>query len=183
MNTHKVFTDTETTGFDNNINQILTVAIVIHNDKKEEVFAEEYKVKKMPWSIVSPGALECNGINIEEHNKTALSEREVCLKIVSVLNQFDLIEPVIIGQNIKFDIKFLRSMFSRAEVDYPFIGFEDTMAMARQLKISGNLDIPNVKLATIAGYFGLTTDFHRALEDTKMTAQVYYKLYDMINKD
>jgi len=181
MSTHKIFMDTETSGLDNQKNQILTIAIVICDDNRNELFAEEFKVAQQPWAQINKQALEVNGINLEEHNKTADSEVVVLQKINKVLQTYGLFRPMVIGQNVTFDIGFVQAMCKRQFMRYPFnYHFQDTMVLANALKDVGKIDIPNVKLGTIAGFFGLDTDFHRALEDTRMTAQVYYKMLDLI---
>lgn len=181
MSMHKVFIDTETSGLDNLKHQILTVAIVLCDNNGNEVFSEEYKVKQQDWAEINTRALEVNGIVLEEHNKTALSELEVAQKIHDVLKMYGLFRPIVIGQNVTFDIGFLQNMFKRTELKYPFdYHFQDTMVLANVLKDVGKMPIVNVKLVTIANFFGLSTDFHRALEDARMTAKVYYKMIELI---
>ena len=75
----------------------------------------EVKVKHKEY-VISEGAMEANKINILEHNKQAIEEKEAAELILKFLNDNKSEEEegyIVIGQNIGFDIKFLEAMFLR----------------------------------------------------------------------
>ncbi len=80
---------------------------------------------------------------------------------------------ILIAHNIDFDIKFLKRLSAEAGYYYynPLI---DTLALARrQLP-----QLHNHKLGTIAEYFGIEFNPHRAYDDAHATAKVFIKLIE-----
>mgnify|MGYP000517316658 CR=1 FL=1 len=179
MGDFRIFIDTETTGLSPHKHQILTIGIVITDDKLNPVFEKEYLVRKEEWSTVNPMALRINKIDLVTHNIKAKPERNVCKKIIKDIKKYtgSATQNIAIGHNLRFDINFLGAMFERHEIDFPFsYEFEDTMHMAKFLIASGNLCTPNAKLGTLCKHFDYKTDFHNALNDTKATVHLYEKL-------
>lgn len=113
-NRNFILVDTETTGFDEKKHQILEVGIlVIKNLKVVNEF--EVKIKHREYTVTAK-AMEANKINILEHEKEALFEKEAAEKILEFLNKHKSENDegyIVIGQNVQFDIKFLEEMFLR----------------------------------------------------------------------
>ena len=111
-NRNFILVDTETTGFDEKKHQILEVGILVI--KNMEVVAElEVKIKHREYTVTAK-AMEANKINIPEHEKEALFEKEAAEKILEFLNKHKSENDegyIVIGQNVQFDIKFLEEMF------------------------------------------------------------------------
>ncbi|MGH3423682.1 MAG: DEDD exonuclease domain-containing protein, partial [Nocardioidaceae bacterium] len=82
---------------------------------------------------------------------------------------------VLVAHNAPFDVGFLRHF--AAELDQPWPGFEtlDTATLARRVLTAD--EVPNCKLATLAGHFSATTTpDHRALSDARATVDVLHAL-------
>lgn len=87
---------------------------------------------------------------------------------------------LVVGHNIdSFDIKFLKKACERAHVEFPFHESIDTMKMVRAMKMRKNGLIPNDKQPTLAKYFGIEYDAHRAVNDV----EALYKIFRELNKE
>ncbi len=79
----------------------------------------------------------------------------------------------IVGQNIGFDIGFLRSAAGMGNFSAPL----DTVEFARVLLPM----LPSYNLDSLIEFFSLEPETrHRALEDARITGQVYLKLLGML---
>lgn len=80
---------------------------------------------------------------------------------------------IIVGHNLPFDYSFMKKHGDEYGIyfDNPKI---DTLVMARaRLK---NADIANYKLSTLANYFNIEFNHHRALDDAEATAKILLEL-------
>lgn len=172
----RVFFDTETTGLSHYANQILTMAMVIYEDDKI-IHEEEFGLKTQKWARIDQSAMAVHGINITEHNQTALEIDEFCEKVCSILDYHGIEKPKPHGHNVSFDIKFVQSTFRKADKPYPFdMYYEDSLVLARQCRKDGLISVDNCQLSTLCQLFGLQAKYHNALEDTQATAKVYFAL-------
>jgi DNA polymerase III subunit epsilon len=86
-------------------------------------------------------------------------------------------ECVLVAHNAPFDIGFLTAASAAAGIAWPRAAVLDTAVLARLLL--GPDDVPDCRLATLAEYFDAkTAPCHRALADTKATADVLMGLLD-----
>ena len=108
-----ILIDIETTGFDEKKHQILEVGILVIKDLKL-IAHFEVKIKHREYTITAK-AIEANKINIVEHEKEALFEKEAAERMLEFLNKHKGEDEgyIVIGQNVAFDIKFLEEMFLR----------------------------------------------------------------------
>ncbi|MHB1594666.1 MAG: 3'-5' exonuclease [Streptosporangiaceae bacterium] len=82
---------------------------------------------------------------------------------------------VLAAHNAPFDVAFLSAACERSGVDWPALAVIDTAVLARL--VLGPDDVPDHKLATLTGYFGiLACSAHRALADARATADVLVRL-------
>ena len=113
-NRNFMLVDVETTGYDEKKHQILEIGMLVIKNM-EIVDKLEVKVKHKEYAITAR-AMEANKINIIEHNKQAIEEKEAAELILKFLNDNKAEEEegyIVIGQNVAFDIKFLEAMFLR----------------------------------------------------------------------
>jgi DNA polymerase-3 subunit epsilon len=83
---------------------------------------------------------------------------------------------VLVAHNAPFDLRFLTAACAGMGLGWP--GFEvlDTVRLARHL-MSSPQEVPDRKLATLAGFFGTPVrPSHRALDDARATADVLGRL-------
>ncbi len=86
---------------------------------------------------------------------------------------------VLLGHNVKFDIKFLEMEFERVGMKFPELEFVDTLEIARKFgKFNNN------KLGTVAKELGISVDgWHRALSDVIMTQKIFEHFIILFKKD
>ena len=87
-------------------------------------------------------------------------------------------DAVIVGHNVRFDLSFLNAAAERLR--YPRLDNRsvDTAALARRLIRS---EVRNLKLGTLAAHFrSPVKPNHRALEDARATAHVFFELLERV---
>lgn len=80
------------------------------------------------------------------------------------------------GHNCKtFDLRFIRERCAKYGLWWDTSDMEivDTLALARQYKKSGKLNVPNLQQPTIAEYFGIEYEAHTAIEDIHALEKIY----------
>lgn len=88
-------------------------------------------------------------------------------------------ENKLVCHNLSFDMAFLQKACKK--YGYPLItnSAEDTVKTARKILD----DVRDYKLATLASYFGLEKQKHRALDDCRLLFQVYEKMQQLLGED
>ena len=83
---------------------------------------------------------------------------------------------VIVGHNVRFDLSFLNAAAERLGYERLSNRSADTAGLARRLVRN---EVRNLKLGTLAAHFrSPTTPIHRALDDAKATAHVFWSLLE-----
>lgn len=86
-------------------------------------------------------------------------------------------DSVVVAHNAPYDIGFLKGAAAKSGHEWPRPAVVDTARLARRLL--GRDDVRNVKLATLATFFGSpTTPIHRALDDARATVAVLHGLIE-----
>ena len=182
-----ILIDTETTGFDEKKHQILEVGILVIKDLK--VIDEfEIKIKHREYTITAK-AMEVNNINIVEHEKEALFEKEAVEKILEFLNKHKVENDegyIVIGQNVAFDIKFLEEMFLRTYKIKEYrqvISYRnlDIMQLAMIKNIEGKISLEKQDLDSILKELEIEIpeNRHRALTDCYLEFKTMCTLLNM----
>lgn len=186
-NRNFILVDTETTGFDEKKHQILEVGILVIKDLKV-VNEFEVKIKHREYTVTAK-AMEANKINILEHEKEALFEKEAAEKILEFLNKHKGENDegyIVIGQNVEFDIKFLEEMFLRTYkikeyrkvVSYRSL---DIMQLAMIKNIEGKISLEKQDLDSILKELNIEIqeNRHRALADCYLEFEAMIALLDI----
>lgn len=169
--------DTETGGLIPGRNPVLTLACLMEVNGK--VQQELYlKLKPLPGQVLEDKALEVNGITRQEIERdhgdpmAALLELRNCVR-----RHTGGLRVLPAGHNVNFDLDHLRELSKRVDVPLPFEYHKlDTMALGLLLQRCGHISVPNVKLGTLADYYGISLAAHNALEDVKATRQVFLEI-------
>ena len=86
---------------------------------------------------------------------------------------------VLVAHNAPFDVGFLKAACQQNSHSWPKPPVVDTALLAR--RVLNRDEVPNCKLATLAGFFGAgTTPNHRALADARATVDVLHGLLDRL---
>lgn len=138
-----------------------------------------------PYGLIDDKALEVNGLNIEKLEAEGVDFSTAANKIYYFIKDNFEDRPKILGQNVKFDIGFLKQLFVDAnEKRLPKLDFEslfhyhhkDTMIVSEFLKDAGILpsDI-NTRLSNVYEYLTgqKANQAHTADFDVYMTEEVY----------
>ena len=160
-----VVVDVETTGLaaDSSITEIGAVRLTRHGA------AEEFAALVNPGSPIPPDVVALTGIT---DDLVAAAP-----PIGQVLPEFLRFAAgsVLAAHNAPFDVAFLSAACELSGIGWPARAVIDTAVLARL--VLGPDDVPDHKLATLAGYFGvLTCPAHRALADARATADVLVRL-------
>ncbi len=80
-----------------------------------------------------------------------------------------------VAHNAPYDVGFLRAACARFGYPWPAPKVLDTAALARRALVRD--EIPDRRLATLAGHFHTRTPTHRALDDARATVDVLHALF------
>lgn len=171
-----VFFDTETTGLLPDdpaapVPGIIDIAVVRTSPDASEIL-DEFETKivlERNRYPVSDDALRINGYS-EEKWAGARSLEEAMREVIARI-PFGV---QLAGHNTGFDIGMLKASIRRANLRVPnfYYHYVDTMSLGQPLVAKGH--VPNVKLVTLAKYFGVPHDSaHTAMGDVRATIGVY----------
>jgi ribonuclease T len=175
-----VVVDVETGGFDSREHALLEIAaVVIAMDGEGTLeLGEEVSCKVKPYDglTIEASALAFNGINLEEHNASAISEADAVRQVHQVvrhaLRESDCSRAILVGHNAFFDLGFLQAAIQRNQIKrapfHPFSSF-DTATL-------GGLAFGQTVLARACSAAKIPYDndeAHSALYDARVTAQLF----------
>jgi DNA polymerase III epsilon subunit-like protein len=186
-----LFFDLETTGQDSKKNTVIEIAARLDVDG---VTVDTFEQKLFnPQSVTNLGALKYNGTKMKELMSRPNEGTAIIAFIDWLLSIQDKFKGdlYLCGQNIYFDKSFLHSLLDKYSVEGidTLISHKllDTFGLAIALQQVGKLQTKDNKLnlAAIAEALGIDTSnmiLHTALADVNLTAQVLYKLLELIKK-
>ena len=185
--------DTETGGLEAGVHSLLTAYFCVLNPETFEMIDElDLKVKPNNGKYnVTPKAMEINGINLEEHDKVALTYAEANKALKAWLDKNKIKGKrnhyISLGQNVSFDIGFLKATIL-PEADYKaagiYYGQLDTKAIVDFLKIIGIFpQTMQTSLGNIVDHLNLPKrKAHEAKDDVLMTVDVFKGLVDLFKE-
>ena len=180
--------DTETTGLDSNVNNLLTATFITLDSELNEADRLNIDLQHQNYNVNSI-AMGINKIDLVQHHKNATNLIDTRVTLINFLEKnkqdFNLIP---IGQNIKHDILFLKTILNNEEYNKYFsYNSIDTISIAHFLKLAGKLpEKQSVKLTNLSDYFGnsLDTDTdkqHTSEYDTEMTIKLLKSFLELVN--
>lgn len=174
--------DTETTGLDPLKNGVIQIAgiIDIDGEVKEEF---NFRVRPFKGDIIDLRALEVNGVSRADLEGFDAPEavyerlRGILTRYVDRFNRKDKFYAV--GQNIGFDIGFLREFFRKNKDIYfgSFVHYQmvDLIPISVLMKLAGRVKLDNFKLATVMQALGESEQTHDALHDVRAVRKIFYE--------
>lgn len=174
--------DCETGSVDPKKGSLLTAYFCILNDKDEIIDELDLKLKPDDGVyLYEQEALDVNGINIDEHDKVAITYSEGKQRLLSFLKKHSPkkrgIRPC--GHNIPFDINFITShLLAQEEWDkYCHYRILDTTPIATFLQDIGFLPPKIGSLTSLVEHFQVDKKTaHEAKGDVLMWIDVYKKM-------
>lgn len=162
--------DIETTGLNADSDRMIEVAAVrIRNGQKVEEFQ-----RLIRYTAPLPEVIRnLTGINSEMLENGAVDESEALKELLDFIGM-----DVIIGHNVAFDIEFVQNACRRMGVVRPDFCAIDTVQLSRE-RLRGS--VANFRLETLVCHLGLAEkQVHRALPDSRLVAQLYAKLNEIL---
>lgn len=172
------FVDTETTGLDEIKHEIIEIACLIYDPVKDKVIKEwDRKIQPSRIETADQKALKINGYlnNIDKYTgglKSAL------IKFNSLVK-----DCAIVGQNIDFDIRFIKSSMSEFNIEPNWNRHRKLDLLSMVWPVIRNTDIQGLSLVHLCKHFGVSNaGAHSALIDCRRAYEVYKCLMNTYNK-
>ncbi len=177
-----VVLDLETGGFNAGIHPILELACVLLDWQDDQLvpYAEHcWSVRPFSGAVVDPASLKITGIDLDDPERKALSDREALSNFFRVvreeLKRTGCHRAVMVAHNASFDRDFLNAAAERANVKRnPFHPFTtiDTAALAA---VSYGHTVLR-EACTRAGIAFDTEQAHNALYDAQKTSALFCRI-------
>lgn len=193
--------DTETGGFDPNKNPLLQVGVYIstynpQTFESKHIISCLWNVNPMEYSdnvTCEQKALDINGLSYKVLFETGISLHQLSNNLLTIINKVinDITENTghhpkvtILGQNLAFDLRFIRKWLSKEVVDLiDSFMFEDLMSRIRDYNIlcpSYNDDGSRNESRHLNDFLKrinlVNENAHAALDDAKYTMLAYIEL-------
>lgn len=170
--TYIVF-DTETTGVNPDIDRIVQLsALKLEINDKVPKEIDRLDIYLNPEMDMCEKVIKIHGITNEFARKQKTEAEEF-----DRIRTFFGTNPIIVGQNVGFDVSFFKSMYQRMGETFNQRVIIDTLESARDL-ISFK-DVKNYSLETLLEYLGISGDlsFHNSMDDVIGTQRLLVALY------
>jgi len=176
--------DTETTGFDDRLNDIIEISMYRLNDDSQKTWC----LKPLNNDTITAGALRVNGHKLEDLKHETKLGRETYLSPDKVLVDIEnwMMEDgvtsedrILVGQNVSFDKGFLRHLWEKcgSEGTFPFgRKMMDTIQIVLLMDLCKGVKRKSYTLGSLASDFDIKKEkAHRADADTRMTKDLWLK--------
>ncbi len=170
--TYIVF-DTETTGVEPDVDKIVQLsALKFEITDKIPKEVDRLDIYLNPEMSMSEKVIKIHGIT-NEFARRQKTEAEEFERIQAFFGP----NPILVGQNISFDISFLRNLYKGMGKTFNHRVAIDTLESARDL-ISFK-DVKDYSLGTLLEYLGISSDlsFHNSMDDVIGTQRLLVALY------
>ncbi len=175
-----LYFDTETTGVDSKVNEIVQFAAIVEIDGKvvEEV---NWQCQPTRWDKIDPMALKTIGKTVEDlkalpapsemmKNIRALFDRHI-----DKFNKADKFYPA--GHNVQFDLEFLQAFWKQHGDTYGTGSYQnwrclDSRILANFLLYKDMIPCADVKLETLCNHFKVAIQAHDAMSDIRATREL-----------
>ena len=166
--------DTETGGFSEKENPITQIALVaLDHDTLKEIDRFETFIKPYDDLKITKEALAVTGLKMVDINNGV--DKKEAVKLITAFakknspNSRPENRPILVGHNVQFDVKMLRSLFERCSKDI-FEVFSPTQICTMVLSKMFNPNISSLQLGNCCKEVGITLNgAHRAMNDTLAT--------------
>jgi len=175
--------DTETTGLDSDIHEIIEIAAITYLLDKEgnRYVMKKYESKINPQRLhtASEKALEVNGFTLEKW-KGSPNASEVMPTVKEIIEQSD----ILIGQNLIFDLKFVNEICHRNDISPPeYPPYIDTKSIADRLVAAKWLQRSGMDYLVEHYNVKVEGRAHTALVDCERTMLVFDELLRDVNQE
>jgi DNA polymerase III epsilon subunit-like protein len=175
--------DTETTGLDSDIHEIIQIATISYvvSAEGDRYVTRKYEKKINPERLhtASEKALEVNGFTLEEW-KGSPNAIEVIPEVKDIIEKSD----ILIGQNLIFDLNFINEVCHRNDIEPPtFPPYIDTKSIADRLVRAHWLQRSGMDYLVEHYKVQVEGRAHTALVDCERTMLVFDELMRDVNEE
>lgn len=181
--TKLLIVDTETGGLDPSKHSLLSIAFGVW-EEGELIDTLSLNIQHETYTV-SQRAMAINKIDLREELPNAFSPeqaKEIIWKFTGV--HFGMDRAPLVGQNVPFDIGFMKAFFNEKEYDDLFSHRSiDTASIMRFLHVAGIADFPKASLDDGIRYFNISipeSERHTALGDVFATAELLQQLINLM---
>jgi len=170
-----LFFDCETGGLNPFTDEMLEIAC-IKTDPTGDSILQEYHTKIKPKNPerITEKAAAINGYTLDGWSDSIDLDKAM-IEILSMASSC-----IFAAHNAPFDWSFLDYAMKKRGQRWPGRWYQiDTVSMSWPLLVSGK--VPDLKLITLAKYFNIDHDPHRAASDTHACRQIYMALMKLWN--
>lgn len=164
-----VVLDLETTGLNPRSDEIMEIGAVKTRDGK---VIDEFH------TFVKPNKLNKKSLNITGITEDMLKDAPDIMQVLPKLLEF-IKDSILVAHNADFDMTFLKNILSKSGIEFnpPYI---DTLRLSQALLRN---KIKSFSLDKLVDHFGLGAfQHHRALDDARVTVNVFWKLIELAKK-
>jgi DNA polymerase III alpha subunit (gram-positive type) len=167
------FLDTETTGLTPGHDEVIEIATILTDWDLKEISRIEMKVKVTSPNKITPDVAKINGYNEEVWMKEARPFMEWQAWLNKHVPFGHVAVPV--GHNVSFDREMIDLGYYKPCARFCPLSYHkvDTVSLAGVMKIAKIIDVPNLKLATVAPALGIAKEQkHRAMDDCELSKKI-----------
>lgn len=167
--------DTETTGLDPKKNEVIQVAAVVCSPDLKVLGTISFKLHPERPETATKKALEINGYSPRTWKAKFRTHKKAWLHFNKELRKIAGRSKVsMVGQNVKFDYRFMREEYRRAGVKFPFNrDMLDVIDVAKLWCRAAGITLSSYRLENLCRLSGVTNArAHDALADAKATLGV-----------
>lgn len=167
------FLDTETTGLDPSLHEVIEFAAIVVDDTKGTVVRYQTKIKPVQIETAHPKALEVNGYSPEAWGDAAPMTK-VGHEIATLLDKC-----VLVGHNVSFDEAMLKANMAKAKVEarIPYRKIDTQVLVMEHLFPLG---LKRASLDSVRDFLGWDKEnSHTAMKDTEDAKRLFEILWRM----
>jgi len=183
MQDRLLFIDTETGGLNPNKHSLLSLAMVVWEDR-EIIDSQELLINDGKLSVTEK-ALSINKIDIKKHKQSAISSSQALEKIYLFINKHfpQQRKITLAGHNVHFDVNFLKFFFFENNENFnKYFSHRiiDTSSILYYLYLAGHIKRRAISSDEAFDLFEIKVEGrHTALGDAIATAKLFTKLLDL----
>ncbi len=175
--------DTETTGVDEKIHDVIQIGFELQIDGLIEEGGELFMAPVSEINGISPKALETNGRTLPEIMAFPPAQDQITQFFKILAKHIDPYKKtdkfIMAGYNVRFDYDMLRAMWDKVGREYfgsyiHWIVIDVATVVAEAVAVGA---VPyacsDFRLSTLCKFFGISLDAHDALDDIKATRCLY----------
>ncbi len=183
--------DTETTGFDPDVNDVIELSIYRMSDDAQKTWC----LKPINQNAIEAGALRVNGHKLEDLKHETKFGRETYLSPAKILVEVEnwMMEDgvtsedrILLGQNPNFDKSFMEKLWKKCDSSgtFPFgRKIVDTIQVTLLMDMARGYTRKGYSLSALASAFDVKKEkAHRADADTRMTKDLWLKQLSMLKE-